>query len=320
MTSMKRHISLLVVLLVCFGWTDVFGQQESLFSQYMFNRLVINPAYAGTKGLVNVTALYRDQWVSWDGTPRTFTISGHGAVRKKDGTYSNHGIGMYAMGDERGALGTYGFGANYAFRIPLTVGSLAFGLQASALQWRLDGSKVNVRDANDPVFPSTTQTAWTPDFGAGAFFNTGKFYIGASVAHLVPFELDVTTTGKSKLSPHYFLTSGYDISLDKENNWILTPSFFFRTVGVGPAPVVLDLNMNLMMIQTFWVGASYRTEDALAFLAGFYPTKQLRLGVAYDVTLSNLNKPSYTGGSWEIMLSYDFGNPNKTRIVTPRYF
>lgn len=314
-----KYLIVLTLLVLSVGKAS--AQQESLFSQYMFNRLVINPAYAGTKGMVNLTALYRTQWTGDVGTPRTFTISGHGANRLRNGEYGNHGFGAYMSTDQNfGFLQQNAFGLSYAYRIPLGFGSLSFGIKGEAIQWQIDGTKINTFVKDDPTFPNNVQNVIRPNFGAGVFFNTGKFYIGGSIANLTQPKMNMNSfIDDSKLSRHFYVTAGYDIPLDKEQNWILTPSFFFRN-SVN-TPVQMDLNMNLMMIQKFWVGATYRSgTDALAFLAGFYPCNRLRIGYSYDATLSRLNNPTYTGGSHEIMLSYDFGNPNKVRVVTPRYF
>lgn len=314
-----KYLTVLTLLVLSVG--NVSAQQESLFSQYMFNRLAINPAYAGTKGLVSLTALYRTQWTNDNGTPHTFSISGHGANRKKNGEYGRSGFGAYVLTDQNfGFLQQNSFGLSYSYKIPFTFGTLSFGIKGEAMQWQVDGSKINTFVKDDPTFPKNTQNVIKPNFGAGIFFNTGKFYIGGSVANLTQPKMNMDGyVDESKLARHFYLTAGYDIALDKEQNWILTPSFFLR--NAVNTPVQADLNMNLMMIQKFWVGASYRSgTDAVVFLAGFYPCNRLRIGYSYDATVSGMNKPNYTGGSHEIMLSYDFGNPNKTRVVTPRYF
>lgn len=301
------------------------AQQESLFSQYMFNRLVVNPAYAGTKGDLSVTTLYRHQWAGFEGAPRTLTLSGHGALNNRasqDGSKIRHGLGGYGVFDSHGAYENVAVGGSYAFGIPLRDidGWLSLGLQFSVISWQLNGGDIETRDPNDPVFPGTQEAATVPDLGAGFFFNTRKLYIGGSIAHLTESKLEfVDANENARLERHYFLTAGYDVSLVKDDNLILTPSFFFRSDESPDSPYQLEFNMNFMMIQRFWAGAGYRTDDSVIFMAGFYPFKNLRVGYAYDLNV-NPDFNDYNDGSHEIMLSVDFGNPNKNKVVTPRYF
>lgn len=313
--AMKRIYTYLIYafVLATVGYAPVQAQQESLYTQYMFNRLVVNPAYAGTKGVVSLTALYRHQWTGFDGAPRTFTVSGHGATSNL-----RHGFGAFIISDMHGVLRNSGVGFNYAFRIPLNSDNtfLSLGVQAAGLQYALTGGKTRTFESGDPVFTQADQSVIVPDFGTGVFLNSKKFYLGASIAHLVEFDINITGNNEdAKLARHFFVTSGYDFHLGKD--FIITPSAFFRYVRNAPAQ--LDLNVNFMLIQKFWVGASYRTEDAVAFLAGFYPHNQFRIGYSYDLTTSDFRSAN-SNGSHEIMISFDFGNPNKTRVVTPRYF
>jgi type IX secretion system PorP/SprF family membrane protein len=299
--------------------TRLHAQQETIYSQYMFNRLAVNPAYSGTKGLVSLTALYRMQWVNLDGSPRSFSFTGHGATRNM-----RHGFGAMFLRDNLGAQNSTLFGVNYAFRIPLDGRStsnprrtfLSFGLQANGLQFELDGSKVRTFQSDDPAFGNGSESVIVPDLGAGVFFNTSMLYIGFSVAHLNEPEINLFRNEDSRLDRHYFLTAGVDLPLTKDRSYLITPSIFYRVVR--SADPQLDLNLNFMMVQTFWIGAGYRLDDAAVLMAGFYPLKQLRIGYSYDLTTSKLR--SHQNGSHEIMISYDFGNPNKVRVVTPRYF
>lgn len=298
---------------------SLFAQQETIYSQYMFNRLAVNPAYAGTKGLVSLTALYRMQWVNFDGTPRSFSLTGHGASRNM-----KHGFGAMFMRDELGAQRNTLFGINYAYRIALDGKKtapnrtfLSFGLQAAGYQYELDGSKVRTFQPDDPAFGSGTESMIVPDFGAGVFFNTSMFYAGLSVAHLTRPEINLLRGNEdNRLDRHVFFTTGIDLPLTSDRNYILTPSLFYR--GVRSSDPQFDFNLNFMMIQKFWIGGGYRLDDAAVFMAGFYPTKQLRIGYSYDLTTSKLN--AHQNGTHEIMVSFDFGNPNKVRVVTPRYF
>jgi type IX secretion system PorP/SprF family membrane protein len=321
MTKMQAHqpkwLYLLAAFVCLFG--SLQAQQETKWSQYMFNRLVVNPAYAGTKEYLSVTALYRWQWVGFEGAPRVGSLSGHFAA----GRNNQHGIGAFFITDQLGAETKTAFGLNYAFRIRLDNEKphrrhLSFGLQLAGITHDLDQSKISTRQPNDPVFSSAIQTSFTPDFGAGAFYKSRRFYAGLSVAHLVEFDIKTRANMEdSKLRRHIFGTAGYDIPLTENDDWILTPSTMIRYVN-NTHPQA-DLNVNLMMIQKFWIGAGYRTEDAVMLQAGFYPHRQLRIGYAFDLVTSKINHDGPT--SHEIMVSFDFGDPqSRTRVVTPRYF
>ncbi|MCS7086453.1 MAG: type IX secretion system membrane protein PorP/SprF, partial [Bacteroidia bacterium] len=220
------------------AWTawssSAMAQQESLYSQYMFNRLVINPAYAGVKGHLSFTGLFRTQWVNFnDRRPQTFVFSGHGAIGRSRDKVS-HGLGGFIGVDRNGLLETTVGSLTYAFRIPVGNRSfLSLGLSAGAQQWTLRGADIRTDQPGDPVFPDQTQTVWRPDVGAGAFLNTPVFYAGLSTAHLVEFDLPFTKSGEqAKISRHYFLTSGVDLRLG--NRVVLTPSVFFRYVARAP--------------------------------------------------------------------------------------
>ena len=321
---------LAATLWMLFGVT-AFGQQESIYSQYMFNRVVINPAYAGVKGYVSLTGLYRHQWSSFGKdnpdidrhvAPKTFAFSGHGAAFTKHPTIS-HGFGGFMTGDFVGNTQTFTGGASYAFRIELEEQMfLSFGLQAGFIQWAIKGQDVRTYQPGDPVFPTNRETVTRPDFGAGVFFNTRRFYAGISVAHLVGFKMPVQfDASDAKLSRHYFANVGYDIRIKKD--FILTPSVFMRAAEASDVPFQMDLNLNLMMLQRFWIGAGFRwdTDPAandIILMAGFYPHEQLRIGYSFDWQLTKIQ--NYSSGTHEIMISFDFGNPNKARIITPRYF
>ncbi|MCS7072911.1 MAG: type IX secretion system membrane protein PorP/SprF [Bacteroidia bacterium] len=312
---MKRnHIQLFAVIVYLFfaGEVLVYAQQESLFSQYMFNRLVINPAYAGTKDGLSLTALYRHQWTGFEGAPRTFTFSGHAPIMDR-----RSGIGGFVIADQYGANSAMAAGVNYAYRINFENSSLAFGVQAAAVQFGVDGTKLTTRQSADRAIPRSSETVIKPDVGAGVFFNTGKFYTGLSISHLVEQDLGFSTAATSqqaKLSRHYYATMGYDIYVSE--NFVISPSVFGRyTAG---APFQFDLNANFMLLDRFWVGASYRHEDAVIFLAGFHIIPQIRMGYSYDYTISNFR--GYNSGTHEIMLSYDLRQAGSSKTKTPRYF
>jgi type IX secretion system PorP/SprF family membrane protein len=310
---MKHRLFLLVFGLWAVGQSQLFAQQDPLFSQYMFNRLALNPAYAGCKQSASFSTLYRHQWTGFDNAPRTFVLSGHTS-------FSNMrmGAGGYIMYDQAGPLSYLSFAGSYAYRIRLArMTYLSFGVSAGLSQYRVDGSEITTfseiqQGTVDPIFTKSSQVVWQPEATAGAFFNMPNFYAGIS-ARLFEYDVRFYDGSDRKRFRSYMFTSGVDIRLS--NSTILTPSVFLRYEWDS---FQADLNANLMFIQKFWVGAGYRTQDAVVFMAGFYPHPQFRIGYAYDLGVSALRTAH--SGSHEIMLSLDLGNPNRSRVVTPRYF
>jgi type IX secretion system PorP/SprF family membrane protein len=308
----KLFTLLLYILLV----NSVFAQQDAMFTQYMFNGLVLNPAYAGSREVLSATALYRNQWVGIDGAPKTVTFSMHAPVRNE-----KIGLGIIFCNDRLGITNTNNVGLNYAYRITFkNKAKLSLGLQASVLQYRADFASIAHSfspSVFDPAFAQVINR-WLPNFGTGIYYYTNKFYAGISMPNILLNKLSesgaVFQVGdKASQYRHLFLTTGYVFDLNKSLK--LKPSILVKFVQ--GAPVEFDFNANLWLFDMFAVGLSYRTRDSIDALFEFQVTPQLGIGYAYDYTLTPLGK--YTSGSHEIMLRYEFGF-SKTRIITPRYF
>lgn len=293
-----------------------FAQQDAMFTQYMFNGLVLNPAYAGSRDALNATALYRNQWVNIAGAPKTITFSMHAPVRNE-----KIGLGFIFANDRLGITNTNNLGLNYAYRIKFkNKGTLSLGLQASILQYNADFSSVQHSFSNSVFDPAFVQNInrWLPNFGTGIYYYTNKFYAGASVPNIISNKLNgegsVFQIGdRAQQFRHLFLTTGYVFDLNKSLK--LKPSILMKFVQ--GAPIQFDFNANLWLFDMFAVGLSYRTRDSIDALFEFQVTPQLGIGYAYDYTLTPLGK--YTSGSHEIMVRYEFGF-KKSRIITPRYF
>jgi type IX secretion system PorP/SprF family membrane protein len=294
----------------------VLAQQDAMFTQYMFNGLVLNPAYAGSRDALNATALYRNQWVGIEGAPKTITFSMHAPVRNE-----KIGLGLIFSNDRLGITNTNNVGLNYAYRIKFkNKGTLSLGLQASVLQYTADFSSIRHSFSSSVFDPAFTQNInrWLPNFGTGIYYYTNKFYAGASMPNIISNKLNgegaVFQIGdRAQQYRHLFLTTGYVFDLNKSLK--LKPSILMKFVQ--GAPIEFDFNANLWLFDMFAVGLSYRTRDSIDALFEFQVTPQLGIGYAYDYTLTPLGK--YTSGSHEIMVRYEFGF-KKSRIITPRYF
>lgn len=306
-----------IILIVAAVFLGVFAkaQQDALYTQYMFNTLAVNPAYAGSRNVLSATALSRTQWVGIEGAPRTQTLTFDAAMPNK-----KVGLGLQVFNDVLGITKTTGAYLSYAYRIRTGRGTLALGVQGGVANFRADFSSVELNTGSpiDPSFSSNINKL-LPNYGFGIYYNTEKFYLGIATPHLLNnrFTDDnsvlVTNGLAAKQYLHLFVTSGVVVDLGQD--FKLKPSFLFK--GVMGAPLQLDLNANLWIKDRVSIGAQYRTQDAFAGLFEIQVSDQLRVGYSYDHTVSKLAK--YNSGSHEIMVRYEFGY-SKSRTVSPRYF
>jgi len=304
---MKKFLIILGALLGFNG----FGQQELMVSQYMFNGLFLNPAYAGSHQYISSSLLHRTQWVNFAGAPRTALLAVDGAIPDK-----NMGLGLIVANDRIGATEQTDIAANYAYQLKLSKGKLAFGIKAGVANYILRSDRLTVWEENDDVFAGR-KSAWLPKAGVGAYYFQDKWYAGLSVPTLLAydakqnFSFDVDEA--SFLRRHYFLNGGYIFTLNE--NFKLKPSLLLKYER--SAPLQADINMNLLYKNMFWFGASYRTGDAVTFMIEYQTNFRFRVGYAYDLTTSQLRR--YSAGTHEIMIGYDFGK-KLVKIKTPRYF
>ena len=303
----------LVLILFVFMSLGGFAQQDALFSQYMFNKLVLNPAYAGTRETISATIVGRRQWVGIDGGPETATFTIHGPLRNR-----KVGLGLYVYTDQLGPLVSYGIMTNYSYIIQVgQKGKLSFGLQAGIKHTDIDWNLISMPDDNDLIQNSQVKKKLVPDVNFGLYYYTDKFYVGLSSKHLIEEDFIVVETPDkdvyATLLRHFYGMAGVAIPLG--DRLVIKPSTLVKYVK--NAPVQVDLNLNLLINKVLWIGASYRTERTAVFLAELVVSQKLRIGYSYDVFLNELRQ--YNKGSHEIMLGYDFPL-FKNRMLTPRYF
>lgn len=305
----------------------VVAQQEQHYSQYMFNGLVINPAYAGSSDMISASAFHRTQWVGFDGHPSTQTFSIHSPALHK-----SVGLGLQLVNDKIGIERKTSILTSYSYKVNVNKGILSMGLQAGLQNYSIDQDELDVKDLDDQKFYPSVSSKIVPDFGFGAYYLKDNYYIGVSIPHLTQTKLEINgySTGSefSKLSRHYFVTAAYKYRINRD--FSVLPSFIFK--GVAAAPVSLDLTTHIKYRKIAWFGGSYRIGDSFNFQAGAdigelldKVDKSVRIGYAYDLTTSKFN--SYNNGTHEIMLIYDFelspkvdGINKKTHYASPRLF
>jgi type IX secretion system PorP/SprF family membrane protein len=300
-----------VLLLSGFSAT-VEAQQQPMYSQYMFNMMNINPAYAGSRGVLTGTALYRNQWVGIDQAPQTVSLSFDMPLNEK-----KIGLGFQVYNDQIGVEKTTGFNASYAFRIQVSRGgTLSLGLQGGLLNYRANYADVSTIQPNDPLFNQNV-SGILPTAAAGIYYNSDKFYIGLSTPNLLKTKLgannaaDVTSVTAEDL--HLYLATGFVMNISED--LALKPSVLVK--AVSGAPVEFDFNANLWIQNILSLGCSYRTGDSWVGMVELQLGKQLRLGYAYDKTFSNLGPLSM--GTHELMLRTEFG-PGNRKVASARYF
>lgn len=306
--------------------TSSFAQQDTRFSQYMFNNLAFNPAYAGSGDGLALAALYRKQWVNIEGAPQTANLSAHSKV-VEDGKV---GLGLNLQFDEIGLTKVYSGFASYAYCLKSSrrgeTPMLNLGISAGAtyMQKSLSEAQGNsvIDPTIDPIFNSGDDMSKVlPNFGLGAYyFLPNKYYIGLSVPRLLTNNFRDQDAAIEKIARefrHYYVTAGMVFGDEIK----LRPSVLFKMVP-GNAPIQFDLSLMALFKETIWLGTSFRADqgtapESLDFIVALQLQNGVKIGYAYDLTLSDLS--DYTTGSHEIMLSYDVKRESG-RIKSPRFF
>jgi len=309
--TFSSKVSLIMILSLLLFGTKLKAQQEPMYSQYMFNMIHINPAYAGNRAADNITALYRNQWVGLDGAPKTGSLTWD---RRQEG--SNEGFGLQIYNDKLGIETTTGVQGFFSHHIPFENSFLAFGISAGILNYQADYSRAGALDPTDPRFQQDV-TGWLPTVGFGALYATENWYVGFSIPALLHTKVDTENYLNQKnigANNHYFLTGGYIFDMSEEVK--MKPSILVK--AVKGAPIQYDFNLNGWFQDVLGLGMSYRTGDAVVAMVEIQVMPQLRIGYAYDYTISDLK--SYNRGTHEIMLRLEIGSSKSERVMSPRYY
>ncbi len=317
MRTIKR-ISKIVCIGVLF-FTNVrtsVAQYDAMFTQYMFNEMFINPAYAGSKDAMSVTAAHRQQWVNFPGRPVTTSFSLHGPIMG-----NKMGIGLSVLNEKIGVLNRNLVYLSYAYRVKTGKSSyLSFGLQGGIHQQVNKFADLKMVDPGDAQVSQNSPSVLSPNFGTGIYFYTKKLYAGLSIPRLIDDRSTFTTTGDVvkivKLDPakfHYYLTAGYVFDINE--NLKIKPQTMIK--AVQNAPLEIEGNVNVLLKNLIWIGASYRSSADVSGILGVQASPQFLFSYSYDFPLTQIR--TYTQGSHEIVLSYLFSYKTH-KIVTPRYF
>jgi len=334
---MKHYLTFFFISFVLFSGvlTPLLAQQEPMFTKYAFNSLIFNPAYAGSNEHLTTNIIHRTQWIGLEGAPVSQSVTLHTPLRDE-----RVGMGFNLGHDKAGPSNIFNADFSYAYRFPLgEYLKLSIGLQAGFANWRTDRSQLNLQHPTDAVF-QTNINRWMPNFGAGMYLSSEKFYVGFGCPRLVEYDLRKSKKEETGIYArtyrHYYTTAGVIFPMNDETV-IFRPSILLKSTGLFSSfrtdakfnnigtPTELDFDASFFFLKTLWVGLAYRTAvqlgksspDSIDIWAAWYLRNGVRIGCAYDFPINGVL--SVSPGSLEIMAGYEF-DVKVRRVAPPRYF
>lgn len=313
-----------ITLVFAFVAVVLFAQQEPHYTNFMFNKLPLNPGYAGSKDVACFNALHRSQWLGWgEGAPTTQTVSFHTPLFSQ-----RVGLGLGIVHDALGLTNQWRGNVAYAYRPKIGKGNLGIGIMGSIISHEYKGSEAVTTNPNDPIVSYLNNNKYVPNFGTGVYYNTDKFYAGISIPTLLKNSLDYSSTGVTTTTyterRHMYLMAGALFDLSEKVQF--KPALLVKYIGGNDenlmnggiaAPFDADINAMFLFSKVFGLGATYRLGDSVDFLALYQAGQQFKLGVGYDLSLNELQ--DYSNGSIEIMAEYCLRNRTK-KLLNPRFF
>jgi len=286
-----------------------YAQQDAQFTQYMYNTINVNPAYAGSRGVMSIFGLHRTQWVGLDGAPVTNAFSMHTPIRE-----SNLGFGLSFVNDRIGPTNENTFSADMSYTVNTSDRfKLSFGVKGTLNMFDLDINKLNAADQGDPQFQGLSNE-FSPNIGAGVYFHSDKTYFGFSIPNFFETKrYDDNSVAVTKERMTYYFIGGHVFDLSPDIQF--KPAFL--TKAIEGAPLQLDLSANFQFHERFVLGVAWRWDAAMSALAGFQVSDQVFIGYAYDMETTRL--ANYNSGSHEIFLRFELFN-SVNRIISPRFF
>lgn len=291
------------------------AQQDPMYTQYMFNQQVINPAYAGTWESLGFMVLGRHQWTGWEGAPETYTFTVQAPLKNE-----RVALGLNLISDKVGLEKRFYMYADYSYMVPLNEKvNLRLGLKGGFTSYSNNLDAYNPLDPDDPSFEGNIDSKLKPNFGVGAFLYGKKAYLGFSIPQVVnsTFENDYNNFEVEGQLRHYFLSAGMVFDLGENIKFKPTTLMKASFTSETGTPVQFDLTGNFLIKEKLWLGAMWRSGDSYGFIAQFLFAEKLRIGYAVDFSTTNLQ--NYNSGSHEIMVTYEI-RFKKEKVVSPRYF
>ncbi len=292
-----------------FTGVAAFAQQDAQFTQYMYNTININPAYAGSRGVMSIFALHRSQWIGIDGAPVSNTFSINTPINN-----SKIGLGLSFINDKIGPSNENAISVDFSYSIETSQDyKLSFGIKGTGNLFNLDVAKLNPTDQNDPQFQNLNNV-FSPNVGAGIYLHSENTYLGISVPNLIEskrYDNNSVAIFKEKINYYFIAGHVFDIS----NNLKFKPSLLTKIVE--GAPLQVDVSGNFLINDKFVIGAAYRWSASVSAMVGFQISDPLFIGYGYDLETTNL--ANYNSGSHEIFLRFEILN-NSNKMTSPRFF
>lgn len=285
-----------------------FAQQDAQYTQYMYNTININPAYAGSRGAMSIFAMHRTQWVGLDGAPVTNVASINAPLND-----NNLGLGISFVNDKIGPTNETTISTDFSYTIRTSENyKLSFGIKATANLFNLDISKLNPAEIDPSI--QNIENKFSPNIGAGLYLYSDKAYVGISIPNFIESDrYDDNEIAIFKERINYYLIGGYVFDINSTLKF--KPAVLTKMV-IG-APLQVDLSGNFMFNEKFVVGVAYRWSAALSAMVGFQISDGMYIGYGYDRETTRLS--NYNSGSHEIFLRYEIFK-NNGKIITPRFF
>jgi len=318
---MKKLNANIITVLLSFICYASYAQQDAQYTQYMYNTISVNPAYAGSRGVMSIMGLHRSQWVGLEGAPRTQTIT----LNTPIGDSERLGLGFSVVNDEIGPTNETYFGVDFSYTIPVSEeGKLSFGIKGGGHLLNIDFQRLTLFNSNDNLFENNVDNKFSPQIGVGMYYHTNKFYFGLSAPNLLEtnhFDESTTSSSSDAVSflaeerVNYYGILGYvfDLSPDVKFKPALLSKLVFGT------PLQADVSANFLLYERLRLGVAYRWSAAVTGQIGFQISDALMIGFAYDKETTELGQSQFNDGSYEVMLRFELFK-KYNRMLTPRFF
>ncbi|WP_234859125.1 PorP/SprF family type IX secretion system membrane protein [Aquimarina aquimarini] len=318
---MKNIQAILVTVLLSVLFYNGYSQQDAQYTQYMYNTISINPAYAGSRGVLSIMGLHRSQWVGLDGAPRTQTLT----LNTPIGGNERVGLGFSIVNDEIGPTDETYFDIDFSYTLPTSEkGKLSLGLKAGGHLLNVDFQRLSQFSSNDRLFENNIDNKFSPNVGVGVYYHTDRFYLGLSAPNLLEtdhFDESSASSDSDAVSflaeerINYYLIAGHVFDLSDEVKF--KPAILSKLVF--GAPLQVDVSANFLLYDRLTLGAAYRWDAAISGTIGFQITDALMIGFAYDRETTELGQTQFNDGSYEVMLRFELFK-KYNRMLTPRFF
>lgn len=309
---MKVFIKILILVFVTLVAKPSIAQQLPQFTQYMYNTIAINPAYAGSRETLSLVGLHRNQWAGFPGAPTTQTLSIHSPLRNE-----KIGLGFSFINDELGFENYVYMYGDFSYTIKLNeISKLAFGLKAGFTSFNLDNRIYTSNNNEMDQLIQNIEGRWTPNIGAGVMWLWERGYLGLSAPRLINNNLSTDNGYKALERVSYYFTGGYVFNIGYTTKF--KPSYMIK--ATNGAPLSIDVSANFLFYEKLWLGAAYRFNDtsgALGFMTDFQILRDWRIGYTFELPTSEIRP--YSHGTHEFIIMFEVFNPRR-RVASPRYY